>query len=232
MPFAATWMDLEIFTLSEVSQTRRNIIWHPLYVESKKKWYKQIYLQNRKRLTDLENELMVARGRIVREFGMDMYTLLYLKWITNTKHMEFYSVLCGGLDGRGLWGRINTYLCIYVWQSHLLFTWNYHNIVNWLSVQFSSVAQSCLTLCDSMDCSMPGLPVQHQPLEFIQTHVHLVSDAIQPSHPLLSPSPPALSLSQHQGLFQWVSSSHRVAKVLEFQLQHQSFQWTPRTDLL
>ena len=68
--------------------------------------------------------------------------------------------------------------------------------------------------------------------EFIQTHVHLVNDAIQPSHPLPSPSPPALNLSQHQGLFGWVSSSHQVAKVLEFQLQHQSFQWTPRTDLL
>ena len=68
--------------------------------------------------------------------------------------------------------------------------------------------------------------------EFTQTHVHRVGDAIQPSHPLLSPSPPALNLSQHQGLFQWVSSSHQVANVLEFQLQHQSFQWTPRTGLL
>ena len=100
------------------------------------------------------------------------------------------------------------------------------------SVQFSSVAQSCLTLCNPMNHSMPGLPVHHEPLEFTQTHVHWVGDTIQPSHPLLSPSPPALNLSQHQGLFQWVSSSHQVAKVLEFQLQHQSFQWTPRTDLL
>ena len=99
-----------------------------------------------------------------------------------------------------------------------------------LSVQFSSVAQSCLILCDPMDCSMPGLPVHHQLPEFTQTHVHWVGDAIQPSHPLSSPSPPALNLSQHQGLFQWVSSSHQMAKVLEFQLQHQSFQWTPRTD--
>ena len=100
------------------------------------------------------------------------------------------------------------------------------------SVQFSSVAQSCPTLCNPMNCSTPGLPVHHQLLEFTQTHVHRVGDAIQPSHPLLSPSPPALNLSQHQGLFQWVSSSPQVAKVLEFQLQHQSFQWTPRTDLL
>ena len=97
------------------------------------------------------------------------------------------------------------------------------------SVQFSSVAQSCPTLCDSMNCSMPGLPVQHQLPEFTQIHIHWVGDAIQPSHPLSSPSPPALNLSQHQGLFQWVSSSHEVAKVLEFQLQHQSYQWTPRT---
>ena len=79
-----------------------------------------------------------------------------------------------------------------------------------------------------MNQNMPGLPVHHQLPEFTQTHVHWVSDAIQPSHPLSSPSP-ALNLSQHHGLFQWVSSSHQVAKVLESQLQHHSFQWTPRT---
>ena len=84
-------------------------------------------------------------------------------------------------------------------------------------VQFSSVTQSCPTLWDPMDCSMPGLPVHHQLLESNQTHVHWVCDAIQPSHSLLSPSPPALNLSQHQGLFKWVSSSHQVAEVLEFQ---------------
>ena len=100
------------------------------------------------------------------------------------------------------------------------------------SVQFSSVTQSCLTLCNPMNCSTPGLPVHHQLLESTQTHVHWVSDAIQPSHPLLSPSPPAPNPSQHQSLFKWVSSSHQVTKVLEFQLQHQSLQWTPRTDLL
>ena len=98
--------------------------------------------------------------------------------------------------------------------------------------QFSSVTQLCTTCCDPMNHSMPGLPVHHQLLEFIQTHVHWVGDAIQPSHPRSSSSPPALNLSQHQGLFKWVSSLHQVAKVLEFQLQHQSFQWTPRTDLL
>ena len=151
--------------------------------------------------------------------------------------------------------------------------------------QFSSVAQSYPTLCDSMNCNMPGFPVHHQLLELAQTHIHQVSDAIQPSHTPPSPSPPAFSLSQHQGLFQRVSSSHQVAKVLdfsfsispsneyselisfrmdwldflavqgtvkrvfcntfrsissshqvaellEFQLQHQSFQWMLRTDFL
>ena len=92
------------------------------------------------------------------------------------------------------------------------------------SVQFSSVAQSCLTLCDPMNRSTPGLPVHHKLPEFTQTQAHRVSDAIQPSRPLLSPSPPTPNPSQHQGLFQWVSSSHEVAKVLEFQFQHQSFQ--------
>ena len=83
-----------------------------------------------------------------------------------------------------------------------------------------------------MNGSTPGLPVHHQLPEFIQTHVHRVSDAIQPSHPLSSPSPPAPNPSQHQGLFQWVNSLHEVAKVLEFQLWHHSFQRNPRADLL
>jgi len=91
----------------------------------------------------------------------------------------------------------------------------------------NSVVQLCPTLCDPMNHSTPGLPVHHQFPESSQTHVHWDSDAIQPSHPLLSPSPPALNLSQHQGLFKWVSSLHQVAKVFEFHLQHQSFQWTP-----
>ena len=103
--------------------------------------------------------------------------------------------------------------------------------VHMWSVQFISVAQLCPTLYNPMNCSTPGLPVHHQYLEFTQTHVHQVGDAIQPSHPLPSPSPPAPNPSQHQGLFQWVNSSHQVAKVLEFQLQHQPFQRTPRTDL-
>ena len=98
------------------------------------------------------------------------------------------------------------------------------------SVQFSrSVVSDSL---QPHDCSMPGLPVHHQLLEFTQTHVHWVGDAIQPSHPLLSPSPPVFNLSQHQGLFKWVSFSHQVARVLELQLQQQSFQWMFRTDFL
>ena len=100
------------------------------------------------------------------------------------------------------------------------------------SVQFSSVTQSCPTLCDPTNSSTPGLPVHHQLPEFTQTHVHRVSDAIQPSHSLSSPSPPAPNPSQHQSLFQWVNSSHEVAKVLEFQIQHHSFQRNPRADLL
>ena len=112
---------------------------------------------------------------------------------------------------------------------------NTHNIKilhSICQVQFSSVAQSCPTLCDPMNHSTPGLPVHHQLPEFTQTHVHRVGDAMQPSHPLSSPSPPAPNPSQHQGIFQWVNSLNEVAKVLEFQFQHQSFQWTPRTDLL
>ena len=98
---------------------------------------------------------------------------------------------------------------------------------------FSEVHFSRSVVLDSlhsMDCSPQGFPVHHQLPEPTQTHVHWVSDAIQPSYPLLSPSPPAFNLSQHQGLFRWVSSSHQVAKVLEFQLQHQSFQWIFRND--
>ena len=95
------------------------------------------------------------------------------------------------------------------------------------SYRFSLVTQSCPTLCDPMDCRMPGLPVHHQLLELTQTHAYWVGDAIQPSQTLPSPFPPAPNPSQHQGLFQWVNSSHEVAKVLELQLQHQSFNEHP-----
>ena len=111
--------------------------------------------------------------------------------------------------------------------SHFVFTMGFVHISH-----FSSVAQSCPTLCNPMDCGTPSFPVHHQLPNLAQTHVHQVSDAILPSSPPSSPSPPAFHLSQHQGLFQWVSSSHQVAKVLEFQLKHQSFQWIFRTDFL
>ena len=102
---------------------------------------------------------------------------------------------------------------------HFPFSWRWSwSLPPISSVQFSSVAQSCPTLCDPMNRSTPGLPVHPQLLKFTQTHVHRVGDAIQPSHLLSSPSPPAPNPSQHQSLFQWVNSSHEVAKVLEFQL--------------
>ena len=131
--------------------------------------------------------------------------------------------------------------CTFFSSKHVTYSWIGHMLGQKISlskfrkfssVQFSSVAQLCPTLCKPMNFSTPGLPVHHQLPEPTQTHVHLVSDAIQPFHPVSSTFPPALNLSQHQGLFKWVSSSHQAAKVLEYQLQHQSFQWTLRTDLL
>ena len=128
--------------------------------------------------------------------------------------------LCDDLEAwngnreRGSRGRGYMHIYVYTYQS------------------VSSVTQSCATLCNPMECSTPGFPVHHQLPKLAQTHVHQVSDAIQPSHSLSSPSPPAFHLSQHQGLFQWVSSLHQMAKVLELQLQHQSFQWIFRTDFL
>ena len=163
--------------------------------------------------------------------------------------------ISGYQRGRGLWGWTK-------WVSHwemllrlvvvialkckqiikMLRTWNLCNntkyaykckiSIKYWQTEFSSVAQLCLTLCYPMDCSMPGFLVHHQLPELAQTHVCQVGDAIQPSNPLSSPSPPAFSLSPNQGLFQWVSSSHQVSKVLELQLQHQSFQWIFRTDFL
>ena len=119
-----------------------------------------------------------------------------------------------------------SYLNQLVWhsQTHLFISFSYHWLIPY---QFSSVAKSCPTLYNPMDRSTPGLPVYHQLLEFTQTHLHWISDAIQPSHPLSLPFPPTFNLSQHQGLFQWVSFLHQIAKVLEFQLQYQSFQRTP-----
>ena len=118
---------------------------------------------------------------------------------------------------------VSKYVFIMFTVAFFKVVWNWKIQKSIRSYQFSSVAQSCPTLCNPMYHSTPDLPVHHQLLESTQTHVHWASDAIQPSHLLSSPSPPALNLSQHQGLFQWVSFSHQVAKVLEFQLQHQCF---------
>ena len=129
-----------------------------------------------------------------------------------------------------LWSYHSYILCLALFfKFNIAFSQVFHYIH---SVQFTSDAQLCPTLCDPMNRGTPGLPVHHQLPEFTQTHVHWVSNAIQPSHPLSSPSPLALNLSQYQDLFQLVNSSHEVAKVLEFQLQHQSLQRTPRIDLL
>ena len=143
-----------------------------------------------------------------------IYLILRGEWLSNLHVLSYvcFSSLC----------ILSSLFAIYCcsWKGYDLFP-------------FSSVQSlSHVWLCDPVNRSMAGLPVHHQLPESTQTHVHWVGDAIQPSHPLSSPSPSALDLSQHQGLFKWVSSSHQVAKVLELQLQNQSFQWIPRTDLL
>ena len=122
----------------------------------------------------------------------------------------------------------NIYIIFKILQVIKLFLQQFLFFVGFTSVQ----SLSGVRLCNPMNPSTPGLPVHHQLQEFTQTHIHRVSDAIQPSHPLSSPSPPVPNISQHQSLFQWANSLHEVAKVLEFQLQHQSFQRNPRADLL
>ena len=138
-----------------------------------------------------------------------------------------YNVIYQGII-EFLWTQINylsSWSCLFTCDDYIFF---FLFIIN----QFSLATQSCLSLCDFKDCSKPGFPVHHQLPELSQTHVHWVGEYIQSSHPLSSLSPPAFNLSRHQNLFQWVSSLHQVAKVLEFQLQHQSFQWIFRTEFL
>ena len=144
-----------------------------------------------------------------------------------------------GWHGKKMTHLVSEVLCVRIKENTRLFSWDtfpelwQERLLGNISPhQFSSVIQSCPTLFDPVDCSTPGLPVHHQLPQFTQTHAHWVGDAIQLSHPLLSSSPPTFNYSQHQGLFQGVSSSHQVTKVLEFQLQHQSFPWSLRTDLL
>ena len=137
---------------------------------------------------------------------------------TGFSRQEYWSGLPFNPPGHLLYRGRN--LCLLYWQGDSLPLSHQGSPihVSYKQLQFSSVAQPCLTLCDPMNHSTPGLLVYHQLPEFTQTHSHRVSDAIQPSHPLSSPSPPAPDPSQHQSLFQWVNSSHEVAKVLEFQL--------------
>ena len=146
---------------------------------------------------------------------------LNYNWISETITIKCQSVREKGTLFKAFWGPL--------WDTtdKKLPILNLYGVGSGLSldsVQFSSVAQSCPTLCDPMDCTTPGFPVHHHLPELPQTHVHWVGDTIQPSHPLSSPSPPAFNHLQHQGVFQRVSSSHQVAKVLEFHLQYQNFQ--------
>ena len=133
-----------------------------------------------------------------------------------------------------MWRKWNP--CRSLWECELVqalgkTVWSFLRKLN-IELPCGSVTKSSLTLCDPMDYGTPGFPVLHSLLEFAQIHVHWVGDANQPSHPLSPSSPPTLNLSQHQSLFQWVGSSHQMAKVLELQLQHQSFQRILRVDFL
>ena len=137
------------------------------------------------------------------------------------------------MESKVFWGeKKNDAFHFFSWNENEFLKMHLRAFVLYLFHHFSSVVRMCPTLCDPMNHSTPGLPVHHQLLEFTQTHVHWVSNAVQPSHPLSSPSPPAPKPSQNQILFQWVNSSHEVAKVLEFQHYHHSFQRNPRADLL
>ena len=186
---------------------------------------------------------------LIKNFGYSEKTLMKKKWEFLFFFLWFLSSIPHSVLStlRGILPRLTVDVhkcCLYMIHFFFLYSFQISIINKYFynektkfhnekaSVQFSSVAQSCPTLCDPVNRSTPGLPGHHQLPEFTQTHVHWVGDAIQPSHPLSSPFSPAPNPSQHQSLFQWVNSSHKVAKVLEFQLQHQSFQRTPRTDLL
>jgi len=171
----------------------------------------------------LENQFIISLV-----FGYKLLNInMYSKWLCHWSYMDALSHDSGVQCTRSVknllyisdsWTiKIQTQPYFREWSLHSNFTRPHmkHFFVIKHFSQFSSVAQSCLTLCDPMDCSMPGHLVHHQLPEFTQTHVHRVGDAIQPSHPLSPPSPPVFNLSQYQGLFQWVSSSHQVAGILE-----------------
>ena len=158
-------------------------------------------------------------------------------WPSNIPLCECTHTHSWPLNNMGLTAQVHLYADFFP-----ISTWNttWSKVGSWtnlnlrgVSVQFSSVQFSCSVVSNSLQPhEPPGLPVHHQLPEFTQTYVYWVGNAIQPSHPLSSPSPSTFNLSRCQGIFKWVNSSHEVPKVLEFQLQLQSFQWTPRTDLL
>ena len=163
------------------------------------------------RADSLEKTLMLGKIEGRRRRGWQDEIFGWHHWLRGHK----FEQALGDSEGHPL-------ACCCSWGRRVWHDWatekQWNNIIYLASpVQFSSVAQSCPTLCDPMNRSTPGLPVHRQLLEFTQTHVHRVGDAIQPSHPLWSPSPPAPNPYQHQSLFQWVNSLHEVAEVLEFQ---------------
>ena len=156
----------------------------------------QFSVKKKKKVSSIKKLIPRIRNKMRSERPKDSY------WDKNRRHI--IDVLMRYVV---IYWKIYFNIIIMMCKIHLKF--------NYKCVQFSSVAQSCLTLCDPMDCSTPGLRVQHQLLEVAQTHIHRFGDAIQPFHSLSSPSPPAFNLSHHQGLFQWVSSSHQVAKIVD-----------------
>ena len=159
--------------------------------------------------SDLENFFWVMRGCV----GASLHTLSFFHWPLSLSKF----IYCHNKNNS-----------LPLMPNCLRVFWGYGCLIQKLLLL--SATQSCPTHCDPMDCSTPGFPVLHHFPELAQTYVHWVDEAIQPSCPPLSPSPPAFNLSQHQGLFQWVGSLHQVAKVLELQLQHQSFQWIFRVE--
>jgi len=209
MPFAVAWMNLEIVILSEVSQRKIHDI---AYMRNLIKVQKWTYQQNRVTGVKIKTKKQKNYGYLGTRKGVTIAHKASpsMEFSRQVYWSGFPFPSPGDLPDPGIEPGSPTL------QADALLAEPPEKPRK--ADQIRSVAQSCPTLCDPMNRSTPGLPVQHQLPEFTQTHVHRVSDAIQPSHPPSSPSPPARNPSQHQSLFQWVSSSHEVAKVLEFQL--------------
>ena len=226
IPWRRKWQSIPVFLPAESHRQRSLAGYSPCsYKElNRTEWLHLVVWDKRGEYVFHDESLNVTFEKKIFMFLIIRWMLIFFSWESVQGPSTFCHrllKLCGSFS---CW-----FLYILCCNSGL----RKHRLFKLLSsVQFSSVAQSCLTLCDPMNRSTPGLPDHHQLLESTQTHVHQVGDAIQPSHPLSSPPPPTPNPSQHQGLFQWVNSSHQVAKVLEFQLQHQSFLWIFRCDFL